>query len=982
MKKNLFILKVLISSLLIVSNGFAQTEKSLAISKYNFKSINNVVFSIDPVIEKNFRNGDPIREARSPGEWEEFIKNKVPAYCFKDFTSENLEFGLIYNLYAFIDSREIAPLGSHKMTILEIDKLQGTSISSKLKKTVNCDNCEGGLVDNYVYCSYCNHWNDNQKEYNVCPKCNNNRYWVKGKKTCSECNGKQKYIKEYCPLIEKNLAIPLIKNMSKVKLPFENDEVLPFVSYLIDECVLEYNYGEGIEKSNFQFLLCKDQAYIKNEIPGTIIGDLEFMNTLLSVKNFRNGDPINYIEDNVEWELAIRNGIPAYCCFNNDKNCHAFIYNIHAWNDKRGLIPAGWRSLTSNDLSHLRSFLGAPFNLSLQISPFKNPKGFRDDYGKFHHSDYELDYGDQKSNENYFYHANFSFGNNENRGHGFGLGDISKNKSGYVLCVRDALETERLIISNNKKEFKPISNELISNSKLTYDYSNKNGEKIEKEMYWKSRILINDYNDLYNEYGQKILAQLHENDFNELFDLAGDLSLIGSYKKLKCEESYCCGYLDYLHNVSYGNDIVGIKLKRISKNNQTYLYAIVYHKDITMDKREKIIEGKLIQINETSFQIENDPKAKLVFRFDVNTCSPSDNPIDNFYVDYSNYTCGKPGWEKKLGGAYWGEEEKAALESVYSFLNNESLNFDKYLSISEDIENEKKEDDKAITNKIIENIKNDKFEEALKEFDLLSFPNEFPSEYRKLLNDKRDASNLKKIQEYLSNKQPDEAAKTYNVLYTKNADLKSNIQNALNQKYQNDTASLNTRILEQLIELNKDKLADLKAGKHTLLVSPDGKLSIIGNQNLLLNQPQRNVAETKEIEGFNLILLPSKAILNIETKKTMLDHKDILVSTNKIIKQKRNGVLYKVNYLTNGIYHEDVHVTYSSNVPKGKYLITQDALTKFYVNGSETFEKKTQDIIEEGKFSKRIPTIITRTTILTSGIFWGALRAIEYLRIP
>jgi hypothetical protein len=299
-----------------------------------------------------------------------------------------------------------------------------------------------------------------------------------------------------------------------------------------------------------------------------------------------------------------------------------------------------------------------------------------------------------------------------------------------------------------------------------------------------------------------------------------------------------------------------------------------------------------------------------------------------------------------------------------------------------ELENQKRAADKAITNKVIENIKNDKLDEALKEFNLLSFPDEFPSEYRKLLNDKQDASNLKKIQEYLSNKQPDEAAKTYNFLNTKNADLKSNIQNALNQKYQNDTASLNTRILEQLIELNKDKLTDLKAGKHTLLVSPEGKLSIIGNQSLLLNQPQRNVAESKEIEGFNVIRLPSKAILNIDIKKTMLEHKDIFVSTNKIIKQKRNGVLYKVNYLNNSIYHEDVRVTYSSDVPKGKYWITQDALTKFYVNGSETIEKKTKDKIEEGKFSKRIPTIITKTTIFTSGLFWCTLRTIEFLRIP
>jgi hypothetical protein len=287
-------------------------------------------------------------------------------------------------------------------------------------------------------------------------------------------------------------------------------------------------------------------------------------------------------------------------------------------------------------------------------------------------------------------------------------------------------------------------------------------------------------------------------------------------------------------------------------------------------------------------------------------------------------------------------------------------------------ENRKRDAEKAITNKIIENIKNDKLEEALKEFPSLSFPDEFPSEYSKLLKEKQDANNLKKIQEYLSNKLPDEAAKIYNSLNKKNPDLKSDIQNALNQKYQNDTASLNTRILEQLIELNKDKLAALTAGKNTLVVSQDGKTSILGNQSLSLNQPQRNVSEIKEIEGFNLIRLPSKAVLNVELKKTPGVNKNILVSTNKMVRQKRNGTLYQVNTLNIGIYDKEVPVTFSSDVPKGSYWITQDAITHVYINGSEIIQKETKDKIEEGKLSKRVPKQIWRSF---SVICWASIAA-------
>ena len=67
---------VLLSFLFIVSNCFSQNDKSLGLSKYNFKSINGVELSTDPVMEKSFRNGNPIKEPRTPGEWDEFIKKK------------------------------------------------------------------------------------------------------------------------------------------------------------------------------------------------------------------------------------------------------------------------------------------------------------------------------------------------------------------------------------------------------------------------------------------------------------------------------------------------------------------------------------------------------------------------------------------------------------------------------------------------------------------------------------------------------------------------------------------------------------------------------------------------------------------------------------------------------------------------------------------------------------------------------------------
>ncbi len=110
--------------ILFVNNYYSQKESIKTISTYNFKSINGIEFTTDLVIEKNFRNGDLIKEAKTPEDWEVFIENKIPAYCYKDFNNKNTEFGLFYNFYAFIDSREIAPIGYHKMTVIDIISLE------------------------------------------------------------------------------------------------------------------------------------------------------------------------------------------------------------------------------------------------------------------------------------------------------------------------------------------------------------------------------------------------------------------------------------------------------------------------------------------------------------------------------------------------------------------------------------------------------------------------------------------------------------------------------------------------------------------------------------------------------------------------------------------------------------------------------------------------------------------------------------------
>lgn len=59
---------------------------------------------------KVFKNGDEIFQARNQADWENAYSEKIPAWSFYENLEENGEvFGLIYNYYAIVDPRGLAP---------------------------------------------------------------------------------------------------------------------------------------------------------------------------------------------------------------------------------------------------------------------------------------------------------------------------------------------------------------------------------------------------------------------------------------------------------------------------------------------------------------------------------------------------------------------------------------------------------------------------------------------------------------------------------------------------------------------------------------------------------------------------------------------------------------------------------------------------------------------------------------------------------
>jgi uncharacterized protein (TIGR02145 family) len=69
---------------------------------------NGQVWCTDYLNVTTFRNGDTIPEANEDWLWEKYIRNKKPAWCY---SKRGKGWGILYNYYAVIDARGIAPKG-------------------------------------------------------------------------------------------------------------------------------------------------------------------------------------------------------------------------------------------------------------------------------------------------------------------------------------------------------------------------------------------------------------------------------------------------------------------------------------------------------------------------------------------------------------------------------------------------------------------------------------------------------------------------------------------------------------------------------------------------------------------------------------------------------------------------------------------------------------------------------------------------------
>ena len=88
------------------------------------------------------------------------------------------------------------------------------------------------------------------------------------------------------------------------------------------------------------------------------IGDQWWMAENLKVTTYRNGDPIENVNDNSQW-ASLNTG--AWCAYdNNPENADTYglLYNWYAVNDSRNIAPAGWHVPTDEEWKQLEMALG------------------------------------------------------------------------------------------------------------------------------------------------------------------------------------------------------------------------------------------------------------------------------------------------------------------------------------------------------------------------------------------------------------------------------------------------------------------------------------------------------------------------------------------------------------------------------------------------------------------------------------------------
>ncbi len=103
---------------------------------------------------------------------------------------------------------------------------------------------------------------------------------------------------------------------------------------------------------------------MQEQMPSTyssvVIGSQEWMDSNLQVTCYKNGDPIQQVDDFHAWRNSTTGAMCLYDGESEYGRRFGRLYNWHAVNDPRGLAPDGWRIPEDVDWQELIDYLGGP----------------------------------------------------------------------------------------------------------------------------------------------------------------------------------------------------------------------------------------------------------------------------------------------------------------------------------------------------------------------------------------------------------------------------------------------------------------------------------------------------------------------------------------------------------------------------------------------------------------------------------------------
>ncbi|HEY2720430.1 MAG TPA: FISUMP domain-containing protein, partial [Chitinophagaceae bacterium] len=316
-------------TVLFLFGSIAKTQVTAQDGKtYRTVKVGNQTWMAENLDVSTYRNGDSIPQVQDPKLWSSL---KAGAWCYYESKNDmGVIYGKLYNWYAVIDPRGLAPEGWHIPSDAEWTQFAGFL---------------GGRVG-------------------TSGKIKSPRGWSGGGNGTNETN--------FSALPGGTRSVELFSFAGNYGYWWTSSE---FDSYSAWNRFLSYNnndvgrstgwkqFGNSVRcikgevENNFKPAPTEITASIPDSSKGTAavvnpgfnpdavsFGDQTWMKQNLDIATFKNGDRIPEVISDSAWIKAGQLKQPAWCYYNNDSTNKKLgkLYNWFAVIDKRGLAPEGW----------------------------------------------------------------------------------------------------------------------------------------------------------------------------------------------------------------------------------------------------------------------------------------------------------------------------------------------------------------------------------------------------------------------------------------------------------------------------------------------------------------------------------------------------------------------------------------------------------------------------------------------------------------